>query len=416
MNRIWLIHRTEPLSCGIIAGMKNKAIISFAAACATASALAGIYGDPSDAKHAWSVHDHNRPNPVKVSAEAGRPPSDAVVLFDGTKESFEKNWCDEKGAPSKWKLGRNGDFYCEPGWKNGGAIYTRASFGDCQLHLEYSHDADIGLASDAKGPQMHGNSGVFLMSNYEIQVLESFGTDPADMKNPNYADGQAGAVYAENPPMVNPARRPGEWQTYDIIFHQPVWDGLKLVHPGSVTVLFNGVVVQDHWEMEGLTTHQVRRPLAPHATKLPLYFQDHGCVVHYRNIWIREIPSRYANVTHGGPAADENAVMALRRETAAKLFAGIAKPVKPTIANMEALAEVIGYVCEGEYQKVWKDTAMAFHGVLDGMSDDELNANKKALLDLRSSLDTLIRCGVVPQSCGTRKRISAAALRLGWEK
>ena len=396
--------------------MKKMNFVCAAVACAATPVLAGIYGDPSDARHAWSVHDHNRPNPVKVEAEAGCPPSDAVVLFDGTQESFEKNWCDEKGNPSKWKLGTDGDFYCVPGWKNGGAIYTRGAFGDCQLHLEYRHDPEIGLASDEKGPQMHGNSGVFLMSSYEIQVLESYGTNPADMKNPNYADGQAGAVYAENPPLVNPARKPGQWQTYDIIFHQPVWDGLKMVHPGSVTVIFNGVVVQDHWEMEGLTTHKVRRPLAPHATKLPLYFQDHGCVVHYRNIWIREIPSRYANVTHGGPGADENAVMALRREIAAKLFAKIAKPVKPTVENMEALAEVIGYAREGEDEKVWKETAMSFHGVLDKMTDAEWTAKKSALLKLREELDTLIRNGVVSQACGTRKRISAAALRLGWEK
>ena len=403
--------------------MKKTNLVCAAVTCALVPVWAGVYGDtpglygdPSDATHAWSVHDRNRPNPAKIEAEAGRPPSDAVVLFDGTKESFEKNWCDQNGKPSKWKLGTDGDFYCVPGWKNGGAIYTRGAFGDCQLHLEYRHDADLGLASDDKGPQMHGNSGVFLMSSYEIQVLESYGTNPADMKNPNYADGQAGAVYAENPPLVNPARKPGQWQTYDIIFHQPVWDGLKMVHPGSVTVLFNGVVVQDHWEMEGLTTHKVRRPLAPHAAKMPLFLQDHGCVVHYRNIWIREIPSRYANVTHGGPGADENAVMALRRETAAKLFARIEKPVKPTAANMEALAEVIGYVREGEYERTWQKTAEAFQDVLDKMTDAEWTANKGALLKLRDALDTLIRNGVVTQKCGTRKRISAAALRLGWEK
>ena len=400
--------------------MKKTYLLSLAAACAAVPAVAAsasiVYGDTPDAKHAWSVHDRNRPNPVKVSSEPGMPPGDAKVLFDGTKESFEKNWCDKDGNPSKWKLGDGGDFYCAPGWKNGGAIYTRDSFGDCQLHIEYRHDAGIGIESDAKGPQMHGNSGVFLMSNYEIQVLESFGTDPADMKNPNYADGQAGAVYAENPPLVNPARKPGQWQTYDIIFHQPVWDGLKMVHPGSVTVLFNGVVVQDHWEMEGLTTHRVRRPLKPHAARLPLFLQDHGCVVHYRNIWIRDIPSRYANVTHGGPGADENAVMALRRETAAKLFSQIEKPVKPTIANMQALGMVIGYAREGEYEKTWKETAMKFHDVLDGMSDAEWAGSKKEILELRKSLDTLIRNGVVSQDCGTRKRISAAALRLGWEK
>lgn len=396
--------------------VKLARIVSAGAALAAIPALAAIYGDLPDAKHAWSVHDKNRPNPVKVTAEPGKPPSDAIVLFDGTKESFEKNWCDNNLQPSKWKLGNEGEFYCVPGYKNGGAIRTRGLFGDCQLHIEFRHDAELGDAPKDKNAQMHGNSGVFIMSNYEIQVLESYGTNPADMKNPNYADGQAGAVYAENPPMVNPARKPGEWQTYDIIFHQPVWDGLKLVHPGSVTVLFNGVVVQDHWEMEGLTTHKNRRPLAPHGKRLPISLQDHGCTVRYRNIWLREIPSRYANRTHGGPGVDENAVLELRRKTAAELFAKIEKPVKPTAANMEALGEVIGYAREGQYEKTWRETASAFHGVLDKMTDAEWTAQKRELLHLRNTLDMLIRNRVVPQNCGTRKRINAAALRLGWEK
>ena len=300
--------------------------------------------------------------------------------------------------------------------KNGGNIFTRQSFGDCQLHVEFRHPKEEGIESGPKGPQMHGNSGVFLMSKYEVQVLESYGTNPSDMKNPNYADGQAGAIYAQNPPMVNPARKPGEWQTYDIIFHQPIWDGIKLLHPASITVLFNGVVVQDHWEMDRFTSWKFRTPVVPHEQKLPISFQDHGCRVHYRNIWIREIPSRYANRTHGGPGVDENAVMALRRETAAKLYAQIAKPIKPTIENMQALGEVISYAREGEYEKVWKDTAMKFHDVLDKMSDDEWKAQKKELLNLRNALDTLIRNGVVRQACGTRIRINAAALRLGWEK
>ena len=231
--------------------MKKIHLMSVVAACATvpvfAAAPAAVFGDTPNAKHAWSVHDRNRPNPVKISAEAGNIPSDAIVLFDGSKESFEKNWCDKDGKPSKWSLGTENDFYSVPGWKNGGNIFSRQSFGDCQLHIEFRHPKEEGIEAGPKGPQMHGNSGVFLMSKYEVQVLESFGTDPAKMKNPNYADGQAGAIYAQTPPMVNPARRPGEWQTYDIIFHQPVWDGLKLLHPASITVLFNGVVVQDHW-------------------------------------------------------------------------------------------------------------------------------------------------------------------------
>ena len=389
-------------------GMKTISLC-VGAVCLAAPVLANVYGDVPDAKHAWSVHDRNRPNPVKITAEAGRPPSDAIVLFDGTEASLA-NWCSAKdGGPTKWRFA---DGALES-VKGAGYIATKQAFGDCQLHIEWAApEKVVGVG------QGRGNSGVFLMGNYEVQVLDSYETDPAKdpNPNPNYADGQAAAVYAENPPLVNASRAPGVWQTYDIVFHQPVWEGLKLLHPGSLTVFHNGVLVQDHWEMEGLTTHRTRRPLAPHETRLPLKLQDHGNPVRFRNIWIREIPSRYANTTHGGPAADENAVMALRRATAARLFAAIEKPVKPTIANMEALGEVIGYAREGEYEKAWQQTADAFHGVLDKMSDDELNRNKKELLALRQTLDTLIRAGAVRQACGTRKRISAVALRLGWEK
>ena len=406
--------------------MKSE-MIGVLAAMAAVSALAGgkgVYGDVPDAKHAWAVHDWNRPKPTKVEPAAYvkvGAPSDAIVLFDGTKESFEKNWCDKDGKPSQWKLGNDGDFYCVPGWKNGGIVRTREEFGDCQLHIEYRHEPDV--TDGGKGPQMRGNSGVFFMgteTGHEVQVLESFYTS-REMEGKtgyvdNYADGQAGAVYAENPPMVNPQRKPGEWQTYDIVFHQPVFEGSTLVHPGSLTVLFNGVLVQDHWEMEGITTHKVRKPLVPHEKKGPLALQDHGCTVHFRNVWIRPIPSRWDNLTHSAMSANEDAVMALRRETAAKLFARLEKPLKPTVENMMAMAEVISYAKEGEYATAWQKLADEFHGVLDRMSDAELNAQKSKLLQLRGQLDTLIRAGVVRQSCGTRIRINAISLRLKWEK
>ena len=367
----------------------NKMMIVGAAIVAAGNVMAGLYGDTPDAKHAWAVHDWNRPKPHKVTPaeKPGNPPSDAVVLFDGTKESLEKNWCDSKGAPTQWKFSDDGYFYCVPGWKNGGEIRTRAEFGDCQLHIEYRHDPD-NMITD-KGPQMRGNSGVFFMgsaSGHEVQVLESYSTS-AEMAGKegyvdNYADGQAGSVYAENPPLVNPARKMGEWQVYDIVFHQPVWEGLKLVHPGSLTVFFNGVLVQDHWEIEGLTTHCVRRPLAPHGDKGPLCLQDHGCVVQYRNVWYRPLASRWANTTHSALSADENDVMALRRKTAAGLFAKIEKPDEVSAANLKALAEVISYANEGKY-------ADAFRKCLDGYrakggkSEDEVKGVNSALGVLR---------------------------------
>ena len=393
-----------------------KTIVLMAAGLTAMNALAGLYGDIPDAKHAWAVHDWNRPKPTKVTAEPGLPPSDAVVLFDGSKESFEKNWCDKDGKPTLWKLGDEGDFYCVPGWKNGGAIFTRGKYGDCQLHLEYRHDKDI--VSTKAGPQMRGNSGVFIMNNYEIQVLESYYTSREQEGKPdyvnNYADGQAGAVYAENPPMVNPARKPGSWQVYDIVFHQPVWEGQKLLHPGSVTVFFNGVLVQDHWEMEGLTTHCKRRPLAPHEKTGPLSFQDHGCTVHFRNIWLRPLPSRWDNTTHSTLSGKEADVMALRRETAAKLFAKIADPKAATAANVNALAEVISYANEGKYAEAYKATAGAYKAKLDGLKDDQLKKMKGELESVRKSINVLIRGGVATEKCPLKVKIEDLFAKFGW--
>lgn len=371
--------------------MKNIIALGLAAAPVLAFAGSGLYGDAPDAKHAWAVHDWNRPKPAKVEVDEKGIPSDAVVLFDGTKESFEKNWRDSKGKPSKWSYSEDGYFYSVPNWKNGGCIYSREEFGDCQLHIEYRHDPNQIFTN--KGPQMRGNSGVFLMDKYEVQVLESYYTskdlDGKEGFVDNYADGQAGAVYAENPPAVNPARKPGEWQVYDIVFHQPVWNGKTLVHPGSVTVFFNGVLVQDHWEMEGLTTHCKRRPLAPHATKGPLHLQDHGCVVQYRNIWYRPLPSRWDNKTHSNMSANPEAVMALRRETAAKLFAKIKDPKAATAANVQALGEVISYANEGEYKEAF-DAALKAYRAKPG--------NKNEVHILNKALDVLVRAKVIPAS------------------
>ena len=354
-------------------------------------AFAGLYGDTPDAKHAWAVHDWNRPKPVKVEVAANGVPSDAIVLFDGTKESFEKNWQSEKGGSPTWKC-EDGMFSSKAGWGLG-SVRTKAEFGDCQLHIEYMHPADT---KSLGGPQMRGNSGVFLMGSqygYEVQVLESYFTslemEGKDGYVDNYADGQAGSVYAENPPMVNPQRKPGEWQVYDIVFHQPTWDGDKLLHPGSITVFFNGVLVQDHWEMEGQTTHCRRRPLKPHPKKGPLLLQDHGCPVNFRNIWIRELPSRWDNKTHSAMSADPDAVMALRRETAAKLFAKIANPKAATAANVKALAEVISYANEGEYKAAF-DAALEAYRAKPG--------DKKEVEGVNKDLDVLVRNGVVPES------------------
>jgi len=385
-----------------------KQMMTMLAAGLTASAvLAGLYGDTPDAKHAWAVHDHNRPNPVKVAAEPGQPPSDAVVLFNGT--SLE-NWENTKGEPTKWQLV---DGALES-VKGAGYIRTKQSFGDCQLHLEWAAPAKV----EGMG-QGRGNSGVFLMGSYEIQVLDSYETEAlpdGSNKNPNYADGQASSVYAENPPLVNACRKPGEWQTYDIIFHQPVWEGDKLKYPGSITVLHNGVLTQDHWEMEGMTTHCRRRPLAPHAAKLPLQLQDHGNPVRFRNIWIREIPSRYANTTHGGPAANEADVMALRKATAARLF----KAANPGDANKAAalgrVLEVISYDKADAYMKVVLELRDAYLKELAACDAQKLQDRKGEIIGTRNACNVLIRNKVLPDDCPLKAALQKIIDDNGFEK
>ena len=386
----------------------TKMTVCMAAFSAAGTLLAGVYGDVPDAKHAWAVHDRNRPNPVKVTANPGLPPSDAKLLFDGSLESFEKNWRHKKSErKADWKVVDG----AMQSVKGAGYIQTKEAFGDCQLHVEWASPAKV----EGVG-QGRGNSGVFLMGSYEIQVLDSYETDPAKSPNPNpnYADGQASAVYAENPPLVNASRGPGEWQTYDIVFHQPIWKDGKMLRPGSVTVFHNGVLTQDHWEMEGLTTHCNRRPLAPHATRLPLEFQDHGNPVRYRNIWIREIPSRYANTTHGGPAANEADVMALRRETAAKLFAKIdrAKMDAPTLA---ALMEVISYAKEGDFKAEYIRHGYAYRDWLKTLDDKALDAHKAEITDLKRIMNKLQKGGVAPADCSIAAALTEACEKKGWK-
>jgi hypothetical protein len=228
----------------------------------------------------WPMHDRNRPAPKAVEpgtastqTQAGRPPADAVVLFDGKDLS---HWRDKKAkGPAGWKLSHD---YFEV-VKGTGDVETTQGFGDCQLHVEWA------TPSPAVGEdQDRGNSGVFLMGIYEVQVLDSYGSA-------TYPDGQAGALYGQFPPLVNPVRPPGEWQTYDIVFHGPRFDAAGAVlRPARMTVLLNGVLIHDNRELLGPTTHKVRTPYSAHPERLPLSLQDHGHPVRYRNIWIREIP------------------------------------------------------------------------------------------------------------------------------
>jgi len=243
------------------------------------AAMTGGPADPAAAQKAelekWAVHDPARPLPPVVdpgpAGPPAPPPSDAVVLFDGRDLS---QWEDAKGAPAGWKVEAG---YMEVVAKTG-AIRTKKGFGDCQVHVEWAAPAvPVGES------QERGNSGVFLMDIYEVQVLDCY-------NNRTYADGSAASLYGQYPPLVNACRKPGEWQTYDIVFHRPRFDAAgKASTPARFTVFHNGVLVQDNVELTGPTAHKARPPYKAHADKLPLSLQDHGSPVRFRNIWLRPL-------------------------------------------------------------------------------------------------------------------------------
>jgi hypothetical protein len=212
------------------------------------------------------------PVPEVVTPGIGTaPPSDAIVLLDGKNLDA---WESTKGGPAKWKL-EDGGMTVLP---KSGSIRTKRAFGDCQLHVEWRSPAVV-----VDDSQDRGNSGVFLQERYEVQVLDSY-------ENKTYVNGQAGAIYKQYIPLVNACRKPGEWQTYDIIFKAPVFkeDG-SIKTSGAFTVIHNGVLIQNNVELKGLTVHSGNPYYEKHNPKEPIALQDHGCLVSYRNIWIREL-------------------------------------------------------------------------------------------------------------------------------
>jgi len=229
--------------------------------------------DPSQ----YPQHSRTRPAPVVVTpgpyAGPVPAPSDAIVLFDG-KSLSEWRSADTTKGDAKWQI-ENGDMVVAP---LTGAISTRRAFGDVQLHVEWS------APNPPKGEdQDRGNSGVFLMKTYEVQVLDSYHAA-------TYPDGQAAAIYGQYPPLVNAMRPPGDWQVYDIIFHRPHFDASgKLTQPARLTVFHNGILVQDDMAVLGPTSNGRRSAYSAHADKLPIELQDHGHPVRFRNIWIRAL-------------------------------------------------------------------------------------------------------------------------------
>jgi hypothetical protein len=227
----------------------------------------------------WRVHDIDRPRPKLVTpgADVGQPPSDAVVLFDGRDLSqwvtAGKRENRGKVSPAAWKV-ENGYFEVVGG---AGDLMSKEKFGDAQYHVEWAAPAEVRGAS-----QFRANSGVLIMGRYEIQVLDSW-------DNLTYADGQAGSIYGQWPPLVNASRKPGEWQSYDIVFEAPRFEGNRVAKPAYATVFHNGVLMHHRQEIIGRMAHRVVGTYAPHGPEEPLMLQDHGDKVRYRNIWVRRL-------------------------------------------------------------------------------------------------------------------------------
>ncbi len=228
----------------------------------------------------YHVHDSDRPHPklVTPAPQPGGPPSDAIVLFDGkdlskwTAHHSDITRSGGSGEP-EWKV-ENGYAEVVPGT---GDIATKEKFGDVQLHVEWAAPAEVRGAS-----QSRGNSGVIVMGRYEVQVLDSY-------DNPTYADGQAGAIYGQWPPLVNPTRKPGEWQTYDIIFEAPRFEDGKLVKPAYFTVLLNGVLIHHHQASMGPMVYRQVAHYEPQPAEDSLVLQNHNSRNRFRNIWVRRL-------------------------------------------------------------------------------------------------------------------------------
>ena len=216
------------------------------------------------------------PEPPVVSPPAadkpGGPPGDATVLFDGTKQTLEANF---KNA-DKWEVDEKGGFAVV----KGSDAVSKESYGDMQLHLEFATPEAVD--PNQKG-QARGNSGVYIMGRYEVQILDSY-------DNPTYFDGQCGSLYKQQPPMVNVCRKPGEWQTYDILWEAPRFgENGEVLRPAVCTVLQNGVCVQNHFELKGGTYFDRPAKYEKHEAKAPFRLQNHNNPIKFRNIWVREL-------------------------------------------------------------------------------------------------------------------------------
>ncbi|MBL9200721.1 MAG: DUF1080 domain-containing protein [Opitutaceae bacterium] len=385
-------------------------LLLVASAPAAVSTGTPFSGDPPDATHPWAIHDRNRPQPPRVepgtsstATQPGRPPSDAIVLFDGTAASLAKWEADTKPgdppAPTKWIV-RDGALECVP---RSGQIRTKEQFGDCQLHVEWA--APVNVQGNSQG---RGNSGIFLMGLAEVQVLDNY-------NNPTYADGFAGSIYGINPPLANALRPPGEFQAFDITFRRPVYQDGKLVDPGYITVYCNGVLIQDHTPLEGPGGNMRRSSHRPFPERGPLKLQDHGNPVRFRNIWYRPLPPRSIEGGTDG-ALTPAATLAKRRSIAAGIRSAAAQLPRDSVAELLRLAESLVYEKDAATAQRVDLLANAYVQTLRTQPAAELERQRGEIESTRRAFVYLERHGFVakdhPALAGLNRIVSAQ----GWDQ
>ena len=363
---------------------------------------------PPDANHPWAVHDQNRPQPKRVEPgtpstpeQPGQPPSDAIVLFDGTAASLAKWEADtpesEPPQPTKWVV-VDGALECVP---KSGFIRSKEKFGDCQLHVEWA--APKNVKGDSQG---RGNSGIFLMGICEVQVLDNY-------RNPTYADGFANSVYAINPPMANALRPPGEFQSVDIVFRRPIYRDGKLIEAGHMTVFCNGVAMQDATPVISENYNLVGWRPHVYPETGPLKLQDHGNPVRFRNIWYRPLPPRPIDGGFDGDLTAE-ATLAKRQELAATIRADAAH--LSGAAQMLRLAEALVY--ENDSATAAKVEALANDYVtgLKSLSGPALEAKKDEVKTVLRAFRYLARFEFVAPSYAPRIALDQLEKTQGWDK
>lgn len=377
-------------------------ILSLATSC-TLVANSAFFGDPPDDYHPWAVHDQNRPMPpvVTPAANIAQPPSDAIVLFDGTEASFHENWRHNRSADER-----------EQNWiviegalqsmRGAGKLSSLAELGDCQLHIEWRAPTEI--VGQGQG---RGNSGVFFMDGMvEVQVLDNY-------KNPSYADGSAGAVYGLMPPAVNALRPSGEWQNYDIIFRRPIARDGVILDLGSLTVLLNGVVVQDNTPLEGGSGHKKRKPLDRIFPELgALMLQDHGNPVRFRNIWYRPLRPRALDGGTDGRLSGES-TLTKRSQIAAEL--------RQHARTLEGQPKALRLLESLKYEedadaRVEADNLIALYvAKLKKIAPLEMEDEKKQVLSLDEALQYMHRYRLIPNDYPVRSFVNDLAIQQGWK-